>query len=323
MRTAGVLDMERMEVFLPSDQDLFDAPNSALFLQLVREGIPLASTRLRIQNSHIDVPPTSNLMSWQTLLYTTYLRIAAMRMSPFSKSSNTSTDTLTQDVIASILTHPILQPDLVDDRNLVPLIAWHEACINFTTDLDLLEVAAGRDGPAASIKAQVKVSRWFESPCSRRSTLHAAQVFRILSMSNASWTSIIGIDMILFSSALILYMHLLLGDIQNAGLAISPFDILSGVDWNQIQGLGLVEGDEPWTFAVTSLYKTSVGHCSALDFIRYGGTISLGKPTHGRGATARDILLQCIGLMNRFETPDKSRYSRILVTMSGMAIDAC
>ncbi|KAJ5174160.1 uncharacterized protein N7482_000037 [Penicillium canariense] len=220
MGSAGVVDIDRVELYQPCDDALFDAPTSAVFLELVKHGTQLMMPRVSFHTFYANPPATLNHFSIETFLVAWYLQIAAIRHRlpignyvPLEVRSHSPPDVFSEsrkarDVIASLLMLPSSYPSLFQQRHRTCAFAWHNVNLSLTVDLDLLEIASGRDGPDLARTALMAVSKWAQTPGARRAALHAAQIFDILSSSRLKESNISRPDLLLFNSALVLSMYL-------------------------------------------------------------------------------------------------------------------
>lgn len=336
MAGAGVLEIDKVELHLPYEAALFEAPTSNRFLQTAQRETQIRMPPIRVQNFHADPLPRLNHMSMETLLVALYLQIAAIRHrlstgypeSCLARSTVSdeefSTDNKTKDVIASILSLPSRSADLFRQRHRVTAFAWNNVCIAATADLNLLEIASGRDGLDAARTAILVVSKWSRTARARRATLHAAQVFDILSSSRLSEWNIARPDLLLFQSGLVLSMYLFVCDHRDDDDDDSPaFELLQNIDWTAVGHEGLHTPTQ-----TMSPSPSLDGQCSseaadgARGFIRHGGPMSFsGEVLNGGGVTARKILLNYVHLLDDIGKYRGSSYSQILKTMSDFVIE--
>lgn len=335
MGTAGVVEMDKVELHLPCDDTLFEASNSALFLQATGRGERLIMPRMHIRNFHAAAPPVLNRLSVQTLLRALYLQVAAARTrlsaersklfedSPLSPAKALAMDNEAKDILTSIVMLPTMYASALRSRNVMTSMAWNDLCIAVTADLDLLEVASGRDGLERASTALIDVARWSRSAGARRALLHAAQIFDILDSSRIRESNISRPDLLLFVSALVVSMYLFVADYEESNLDMPAFELLQDVDWAVVGGEGLVESlengqSEPAPDGQRQLDSSN----SARDFVRYGGrSVSFsGEPQQGGGVSARKVLLRYAHLLDDFGKWDGSKYSQLLRTMSDFVI---
>ncbi|KAF2796759.1 hypothetical protein K505DRAFT_157088 [Melanomma pulvis-pyrius CBS 109.77] len=333
MSTAGVVEIDKVDFHLPCEDALFEAPTSSSFLQAAECGTPLTMQRIRIRNFHAAAPSTLNHISVQTLLRALYLQISAARtrllaeksyfseVDPFSPAAALVRDSRAKDIVTSILFIPITYSNLIHGENTITALAWNELCLAITVDLDLLEVASGRDGLEAASTALVDVAKWSRSAGARRAILHAAQMFSILDSSRMRESYITKPEELLFVSALVLSLYLFVTGPETATLGAPAFDLLNKVDWAVVEGLGLVTPTESPSDLSSDGPRRLDSSNAARDFVRYGGPVSFaGEFQKVGGVIARKVLLKYAHLLDDFGKLDGSRYSRLLRTMSDFVI---
>lgn len=86
---------------------------------------------------------------------------------------------------------------------------WHYTFMTMTSDLDLLEVAVGRDGPGAAALQHDRVRAWVSSRESKRCLLHAWCLQNLVASSALDSAVAMHTPRILFSAALCWYCHIL------------------------------------------------------------------------------------------------------------------
>lgn len=336
MGSAGVVDISKVELYQPCDDALFDAPTSAVFLQLVNDGNQLIMPRVSFHNFYANPPATLSHFSIETSLVAWYLQIAAIRHRlrignyvPLEARSYSPADLFSQsrsarDVVVSLLMLPSRYPSLFQQRHRASAFAWHNVNISLTVDIDLLEIASGRDGSEFAKTALVAVSKWAQTPGARRAALHAAQIFDILSSSRLRETNISRPDLLLFNSALVLSMYLFVS-CREQGFHTSavPFELLQDVDWTDLGQEGLLSPPQTSLADPDSDPQHSRGPAwAARNFIRNGGLVSFaGEVQRGSEITARKILLNYVRLLDDFGKWRGSRYSRLLRAMSDFIIE--
>ncbi|KAF2187335.1 hypothetical protein K469DRAFT_749141 [Zopfia rhizophila CBS 207.26] len=201
-------------------------------------------------------------------------------------------------------------------------LAWNDLCIALTADLDLLEVASGRDGLEAASTALLNVAKWSRSAAARRAILHAAQIFDILDSSRIRESHIARPDLLLFVSALMPSLYLFVTDFEEVSFDLPIFELVQKFDWAVVNSEGLVNSTESGrSDALTDGQLRSDSSNAARDFVRYGGPISFaGESQQGRGVAARKVLLKYAHLLDDFAKWDRSRYSQLLKTMSDFVL---
>ncbi len=323
MGGTGVVDINEVELYQPCDDALFDAPNPAEFLQLEKDGSPLVMPRSSFHNFYIHPLANLNHFSIETALSAWYLQIAIIRHAlPIHLHARSQSPAeffpesrKARDVVNLILMLPSRFPNLLQQRHRTSAFAWHNVLISLTVDLDLLEIASGRDGPELARTAFVTVSQWAETPGARRAALHAAHIFDILSSSRLGESNIARPDLLLFNSALVLSMYLFASRYDQGSSNAAPFELIQDVDWTSLGQEGLLP---------SSGNDTQGAHDPAWlarNFIRHGGPVSFaGELQRGSGVSARRILLKYMCLLDDFGRWRESRYSHLLRAMSDCII---
>lgn len=335
MNSAGVVDVDKIELHLQCESDLFDATTSNRFLQVAQRGAQLLGPRIRVQNFASDPPTALNHLSMETFLVLLYLQVAATRYKlpignyaplearRYNLVEVFSRNARVRDVVASLLLLPSKYESLFQQRHRVTAFAWNNVCIGLTADIDLLEIASGREGFEPARTAIVAVTKWSNTPGARRAALHAAQFYDILSSSRLSESSIARPDLLLFHSALILSMYVFVSKHEEDYDDCAVFELLQSVNWTIVGPEGLrspVATNPP--IPNTNDQRSVDASYAARDFIRHGGPVSFsGELLLGGGATARKILLNYVRLLDAAGKWSGSRYSQLLRTMSDFVIE--
>ncbi|KAK4935603.1 hypothetical protein LTR10_023364 [Elasticomyces elasticus] len=335
MGSAGVLNMDEVEIHSPCEVVLFEAPTSSRFLQAAQRGALLLMPRLRVHNFYLDPPSTLTHHSLETILVALYLQTTTIRhrlpvahyRSLESRAPSTaeafSRSSKANEVIKTLLLLPSRYARLFRQRHRVSAFAWHNVCIALTADLDLLEIAAGREGLESAQTALVAVNNWAKTPSARRATLHAAQIFDILSSSRLSESNIARPDLLLFNSALIISMYLFVSSREEADQDASTFELLQDIDWTIVAGEGICGPSQPGPASPehTPQHLDSTSY-AARDFIQNGGPVSFaGVGQCNNGVTAKKVLLSYVHLLEDVGKWRGSRYSRLLSTMSEFGME--
>lgn len=190
------------------------------------------------------------------------------------------------------------------------LVLWHHMGIILTTDCDLFEEAAGKEGTQAAMKAIARVKVWARTPASRRACLHAAQAFKATSLRRPLDGGSFQSPNHLFNAALVLGFYLLVApaDISGQRSRDKGLELLSDVDWTVVGAEGLVE---------TEAHSTTRTDNAAVNFIRLGGPITMDGETYPGGArSAQRVLLDFASLLDDMKKWRIGDYSRLLYTIS-------
>ncbi|KAL2844360.1 hypothetical protein BJY01DRAFT_248186 [Aspergillus pseudoustus] len=330
MGTAGVVDIDKVEIYQPCEDALFDAPNATLFRELVKRGSQVMMPSVTLHNSHASGHPTPAPGHFviETSLVAWYLQIAAIRHRlpmgyhlPLEARSRCPAEMLSEccqarDVITSILTLPSQYANLFLHRH---------------------TISSGRDGPESAQSALAAVSKWAQAPAARRAALHAAQIYNILSSSRPKESYIARPDLLLFNSGLVLSMYLFISSRERDRAdqdhnTLPSFELLDEVDWTTLGQEGLlisqsgplrsVAGPGPRSDTQTLNSHAPASAWAACNFIRRGGPVSFaGEVQRGSEVTARKILLNYGRLLDDFGRWRGSRYSRLLRAMSDLIVE--
>ncbi|RSL90020.1 hypothetical protein CEP51_000937 [Fusarium floridanum] len=331
MKTAGVIDIDKMELHLPCDDELFDgSTTSASFLHAIQQGKQLTMPRINMRNIHATSPSTLNNNSAQILLRALYLKVMATRSRLMEKTPHPeprqvspieafAMDSKAKSLLSDVLLLPATHGSILSGRNRMNALGWNYLCITLTADIDLLEIASGRDGLGAASAALVRVVEWSQSTSARRAVLHAAQVFDILDSSRIRESHLTRPDLVLFVSALVISQYVLVCNHNNAPLGGPTFELLQDIDWAKIrdEGLGAVTG-----FLLPSPplehQRAPAMSNTAQSFLQKGGPISFGGEFQKFGhIAARRMARKFAHLMDGFGKWDGCSYSRLLRAMCG------
>ncbi|KAH6698296.1 hypothetical protein BKA61DRAFT_682679 [Leptodontidium sp. MPI-SDFR-AT-0119] len=331
MGSSGVVNIDKAELHLPCNATLFDATSFPRFLQRAKQGAQLVQSRIQLHKIQTTAPDTIDFMSIQTVLSASYLQVAAARhelrgqsnldSQPCSPAEMLSMDPKGDNIVSSVIFLPRKYPALFHGKDTMTSLAWNNLCLTLTADLDLLEVAFGRDGVTAAHASIVAVMKWSRSASARRAILHASQVFNILSSSRLDGSTFARPDLLLFLSALVLGMYVFVVRPGEEDYNTQVFELLQDIDWVAIDGDGMghtpaeqnpsasrMEYQQPPDLAANN---------AAREFIQHGGSISFSKEDQLGGApAARKILLSYMHLLDDLGRWRGSRYSRLLRTMS-------
>ncbi|KAK7420788.1 hypothetical protein QQX98_002592 [Neonectria punicea] len=329
MDTAGVIEIDKVEFHLPCEDALFNSSTSASFLHDLQLGSRVTMPRMNIRNLHTTSVPSLNETSAQLLLRALYLKLIAARTRlsdekrQFSDTVSASpvealsTDTSVKDVIKSILLLPTTHPVVLESKNRNNALGWNYLCITLTADIDLLEVAAGREGLEAASAALVHVAKWSRSASARRAVLHAAQVFDILDSSRIRESHLTRPDLVLFVSALVISQYVLVAVPNEACLDAPPFELMQSIDWTVVRNEGVLASSEKlFSTVTTDGEQHSVASSAARHFIQYGDPISFaGEPLNYGNVTARKMVRKFAHLMDGLSIRNGSSYSQLLKMM--------
>ncbi|KAI3579635.1 hypothetical protein IWW34DRAFT_913733 [Fusarium oxysporum f. sp. albedinis] len=329
MSTSGVIAIDKVEIYLPCDDTLFeDATTATAFLRSVQQGVRITMPRMNSRSFHVLSPSKLNQNSTQILLRSLYLRLIAAKArlsekhgrnehsQSISLAESFSTDEDYKTIIADVVLLPKAHASFLGERHQNNALGWHYLCILLTTDVDLLETACGRDGLEAAEDSLVHVFRWSQSSSARRALLHAAQVFSILDSCLVRESYLTRPDLVLFVSALVISQYFLVTSYTDNGSGGSVFELLRDVDWTTVgdEGFGRATGYLP----LGRLGRETVNSNPAIGFINKGGSVSFAGEVQGLGGVAaKKIARKFAHLMDGFGKWDGCSYSQLLRVMCG------
>ena len=87
------------------------------------------------------------------------------------------------------------------------LLLWHHSFISLSVDLNLLEIAVGRDGPNIAPSVLERVKAWVRSPASKRCLFHSLCLQNMASLATADSAIYLHTPRVIFSAALCWYCY--------------------------------------------------------------------------------------------------------------------
>lgn len=115
---------------------------------------------------------------------------------------------------------------LSDQSNSLKLL-WHYTFISLTVDLNILELAAGREGRhGISPRVDKYVESWTSSLTSKRTLFHALYLQNLIVMTNLGSSTAIHTARVLFSAALCWYCYILYLPSMTTAAHANPDEIL-------------------------------------------------------------------------------------------------
>lgn len=329
LRASPIIRVDTLQFYAPCATGPFVATNAKVWARLGPDEPFLNQNIIDFRQSYPVLPPglTSSSMGIFTLLSAISLRLADVRSRVVLKNEASPSDTILypshayhKDVSGAMVV-PLLREINATYGNSMTnpndVIFWHNVCMSMTANLDLFEVAAGREGISLGRSAIDSISKWAQSSCARRACLHAAQAYKCMSRRKvADGTSFLS-ETALFNSALVLGLYVytsppsLCGSIQPNGTV--PLELLDDIDWNEI-------GDHGFFPVIGS--RVSGNESAATRFVMDGGAISFaGMNLSGGYRSSRKIMLEYVGLLEEVGKWKSAEFCRILRTMSDTYID--
>ncbi|KIW35303.1 uncharacterized protein PV07_02006 [Cladophialophora immunda] len=322
---AANIGIERVDVVLPCDSTLFEAPSAAVFFSRVEAGASMIAHQADLAAAPVGAGPlisTLDPLGLRALLDVLSLREAAYRHKLLSKA--TSSSRLTSFVpalayaqnesasnIARALVSIATTRMAVLQQDTPAALTWNHLCLLLCADIDRVQTACSRTGLEASRKAMRDLSPWSQTPSARRAVLHAAQIFSILSQRRVSDFKTLLPELLLSNAALVMAMYVCISP-QNDHSYTEPTELLHRPDWSSIGDQGFctrsrVDDRDHLTRSVNDQVRR---------FITEGGAFTFGGETYSPGAvSARKVVLVYAQLVDEISPRPGSEHSRLLRTI--------
>ncbi|KZM24474.1 DNA binding [Ascochyta rabiei] len=312
LSSSPIIRPELVQVYPVTNQSLYQAESLMTWCQLVESGI---SAHAHAITPFPDLAPSPNPKALN--LACNQLTLISLRMCEAS------------DRLAVKTNHQHLEPWrlFVEDersRGIVPLmvsfrsitdlnsiVLWHKLCMKLGANMQHFELAAGRAGAGPAATALDQISTWSHSSTARRSILHAAHIYKLLSDRKVSEIVHPHSIVALFQAALVLGLYIFTVEPSaNTDPTINTsYELSNPVEWTAIGGLGLANSSQPSCVSGTE--------SAAARFIEGGGSLSMANVTlEGGYAAARKTLLHCADLMEGMGRWKSRTFSQILHIMS-------
>ncbi|OAP60422.1 hypothetical protein AYL99_05424 [Fonsecaea erecta] len=322
---AANIGIERVELVMPCDSTLFDAPSATVFFCRVEFGASMIAPQADLAAAPVGEGPsisTFDALGLRTLLDVLCLREAAYRHKLLSKANSPSRPTsfvpslvYARDESASNIARalvsiattrtPLLQQDAP------AALTWNHLCLLLCADIDRVQTACGRTGLEAAHKAMKDLFLWSQTPSARRAVLHSAQIFNILSQQRVSDCKTLLPELLLSNAALVMAMYVCVSP-QNSHSYVQPTELLQRPDWCSIGEEGFcppsrIEDRDGLAMSMNSLIWR---------FIVEGGALTFGGETYSPGAaSARKVVLVYAQLVDEISPKPGSDHSRLLRTI--------
>ncbi|KAG7414455.1 Transcriptional regulator ADR1 [Fusarium oxysporum f. sp. rapae] len=195
-------------------------------------------------------------------------------------------------------------------RNPNCIAQWHFLNLNILADLEIFEMASGRNGAEGAYAALQEISNWSQTQHARRACLHAAGIYVAMSRRRANDGVMLHSDMSLFIAALVLGLCVFMmkpNEVQTDADAES-FELLNDIDWTTLcDPMSIVE---------------NAGDNTASQFIHNGGSISFSGTVCEAGYNAaKMILLEFASLLEEVGKWNAKELCHILRIMSDSLIE--
>jgi len=328
---------ETLELSLPADDDLFNAPSAEEWYRLVQSGRNVDLPAVRPRTFHLKecldaillVPYPLQAFSMFSLISTMKHMISDIHHRSFALVDDWigldrqvpwktyQHDFRGRSLVPIVISLAQASTSPLRPQDINVMILWHNVNINLCANLQIFELAAGKNGAQRGPNALQDVAEWARTASARRACIHAAQTFKLLSNRKVSDSLMLNSMSALFHAALVLGLFLFqmpLEDVTPGGdtAAIARFDLMADVDWTMVCDSGLV--DKPAANGGTIFEGAQ--RCAATDFVNFGGPISLNGMPSGGYLSARRVLMEYAHLMDEMGAWKPRTYSRILHIMS-------
>ncbi|KAI7769923.1 hypothetical protein LZL87_003413 [Fusarium oxysporum] len=195
-------------------------------------------------------------------------------------------------------------------RNPNCIAQWHFLNLNILADLEIFEMASGRNGAESAYAALQEISNWSQTQHARRACLHAAGIYVAMSRRRANDGVMLHSDMSLFTAALVLglYVFMMKPNEVHTDADAESFELLNDIDWTTLcDPMSIVE---------------NAGDNTASQFIHSGGSISFSGTVCEAGYNAaKMILLEFASLLEEVGKWNAKELCHILRIMSDSLIE--
>ncbi|KAH6615190.1 C2H2 type zinc finger domain-containing protein, partial [Boeremia exigua] len=319
MGSKPIIHVDRLNIYAPCSNHLFNTPNVNGW-----ENFASAINMTDVDSCISDFQGLSiaNTVAIHTLLSASSLCIADLKVSnlmhdndpkknilyPAETFQNSAAGPAITRLLRGIYTYHG-EGLLAADPNATVL--WHNMCMNMSANLNLFELAAGREGIKVAKVALENILVWAHSPQSRRACLHAAQVYVCMMKRRITDGTMFMSEVALFNAALVVGLYVYASPSTLQGGSEPPLELLDQVDWSQIGDEGL----PGWSPLQNSTNAAS-------RFISKGGPISFNKMVcHGGYMSSRRILLSYVGLLEEVGRWNWLKFRHILRVMADSMVE--
>ncbi|KAK4941991.1 hypothetical protein LTR10_018172 [Elasticomyces elasticus] len=317
---AANIGLDRVEVVLPCDTALFDAPTAAAFFRKIDSGTSALAAQVDMSAIRSSEILGFDLSGVKVLLDVLALREAAARHrllfsgSPSLKlmSSIPALAFAAHDAacgIAETLASLMTSRFTLIKQDPPAALSWNYLCLMLTADLDNIQTACGRTGLEASQKAFADLEVWARTSSARRAVLHSSQIFHILSRHRISDHKTLLYEQMLSSAALVMTTYVRLY-VRTPEWHTESIELLEDIDWTSVGHLGLSGSGS------MDVDMLSLSNDQACRFIGGGGLFTFGGETYSFGApSARKMVLNYAQLLDEIAPRHGSEHSQLLRTI--------
>jgi hypothetical protein len=216
---------------------------------------------------------------------------------------------------------------------------WHFLHLQLLANINVFELAAGRDGAESARPALHDIAAWSQTYHARRACLHAAGIYNAMSRRRINDGTMFHSEPALFVAALVLGLYVFMvqptsgphnrqaaylgaghngesgrGDCSDT----EPYELLDDVDW---LSLGM-DGIEVAPVSSDYVEVNAQSESSARRFLKHGGVISFsGSICEGGYHAAQIVLLEFANLLEEVGKWNSTEFCHILRIMSDSLID--
>ncbi|KAH6638121.1 hypothetical protein C7974DRAFT_154710 [Boeremia exigua] len=306
LSTSPIIRPELVQVYPVTNQSLYQAESSTAWSNLVNGGTP----------AHIDaIAPypelAPELQPHVSDLAYNQLTLISIRIMEAHDRLGVKTDAyqlepwrvFAEDERSHGIVSLMVSFRSIDDLN--SLVLWHMLCMRLSANMQYFELAAGRAGAGPAETALEQIAAWAQTSTARRSILHAAHIYKLLSDRKVSDIVHPHSIFALFHAALVLGLYVFSVS-SSEYIDRTSYELSESVDWTTVGDLGL-----------SSTEQSASVNAAAVRFIRKGGPICMSNVTLEAGyAAARKTLLHCADLMEGMGRWKSRTFSQILHIMS-------
>ncbi|KAJ5631953.1 hypothetical protein N7490_008292 [Penicillium lividum] len=211
------------------------------------------------------------------------------------------------------------------------ILLWNLLCIQMTTNLPVIEDAAGRSGPEAAKAAVDSLRIWADSPRARRAFLHSTQTYLLITQHRNSDVIMLHSEMAFFTAALVMGFYLLTAPVFESPDR-PPLDVFEELDWEKMGGEGMdshsssfepslpvlpaSSGSASSTPLVPRPSTPSMQSMSAIEFIRHGGPVSFRQAQYTSYGAARRSFMNFAAQLEEVGKWNTREYCEVLRILS-------
>ncbi|KAL2839403.1 hypothetical protein BJY01DRAFT_257746 [Aspergillus pseudoustus] len=335
---APALSPREVQIPLLRDDNLFTLHDCRKWSSLISpEGPWSGRPSLAPLPAMSNYPPGLTDFGVQTLLAITWLRILKCKRShpSSSRSENTlwtsspslDTERIEADSPSSICAClPLIfktYETTLRTGNANSLVLWHYLCLSMTTNLSVIEDAAGRNGPEAAKEAVDSLKTWAKTPAARRACLHAIQALLAISEHRQCDGVMLHTEMALFNAGLVMGFYLLTTPKLESNVATPCYELFDAVDWVDVGELGFSTANPPSSPQgdVSSSSSYAADSCesasAACSFIRNGGPVCFrGAEYHSSYGAARRSFMNFAAQLEEIGRWNIQEYCKVLRIIS-------